>query len=195
MEAVPPFLDRAQGADPWASFAALPGNPLVWVLILSEFAVFGAFFGGFSVARALDPATFLAGQQSLNPWAGGANTLVLLTSGWFAARGAAAARDRRVSASRRWLLAAMALGAVFIAVKLLEYAGSAAAGHGLTSDGFFTLYFLITGFHLLHVVAGAAALGLVALWNSETNVETVASFWHMVDIVWLILFPLVYLLK
>ena len=71
----------------------------------------------------------------------------------------------------------------------------AEAGIGIESSPFFTFYYLITGFHALHVVAGIAILGLVAWADSLRNIETAVAFWHMVDLVWVLLFPIVYLLR
>jgi nitric oxide reductase NorE protein len=89
----------------------------------------------------------------------------------------------------------MALGAVFLAVKAVEYAAEIDAGWGLGSGGFVTLYFLVTGFHALHVVMGIAILAIVAHSARSGAVETGAAFWHMVDLVWLLVFPTVYLVR
>ncbi|MGQ9366671.1 cytochrome c oxidase subunit 3 [Azospirillum sp. ST 5-10] len=175
------------------AFAGLPGHPMMWILILSELAVFGAAFVGFAAARALDPATFDTGQMHLDRLLGGLNTLVLVTSGYLAARGVAAARRGRPAG--RWMVAASAGGTVFLAVKALEYAATIAAGYGINSDSFFTLYFLLTGFHALHVVMGIAILLIVARHASVENLETGAAFWHMVDLIWVLLYPLVYLIR
>lgn len=179
----------------WGALSDLPGNPLMWILIISELLVFGAFFIGFAAARLFDPAVFAAGQATLDVRLGGLNTFVLVTSGWLAAK----AVQRRIladaQASRPWLYGAMALGVVFLVVKGTEYADKAAHGYGLETNTFYTLFYLMTGFHALHVVMGLAILGIVAWKNSVDSLETGAAFWHMVDLVWLILFPLVYLLR
>ncbi|CAA7617827.1 Heme/copper-type cytochrome/quinol oxidase, subunit 3 [Candidatus Terasakiella magnetica] len=182
-------------ADDWGILSQLPGNPLMWVLILSEMLVFGALFVAFAVMRLLHPAMFLAGQASLDVALGGLNTLVLVTSGYLAAR---AVQVRTVAGSRAslpWLGGAMTLGACFLAIKASEYADKAAHGLGIETNGFYTLFYLMTGFHALHVVMGIIVLGIVGWKNSVENLETGAAFWHMVDLIWLILFPLVYLLR
>lgn len=181
--------------DGWGVLADLPGDPMMWVLIFSELAVFGLLLGTFAVARAVDPAAFADGQQLLVPGLAGLNTLVLVTSGWAAARAAGAARERRRDRCRRWLSLAIALGAAFVAIKLSEYAGEVASGAGLETSTFFTLYFLLTGFHLLHVVLGMVILALVLRGANAHAVETGASFWHMVDLVWVLMFPIVYLVR
>jgi nitric oxide reductase NorE protein len=173
----------------------LPGDPMIWVLIFSELAVFGLLLGAFAVARAINPVVFASGQALLDPSLAALNTLMLVTSGWAAARGAAAARARAAAACRRWLLLAIALGGTFVAVKLLEYAGEIATGVGLETSTFFTLYFLLTGFHLLHVVLGMVILALVRRGAEAGAVETGTSFWHMVDLVWILMFPIIYLVR
>ncbi|WP_328804938.1 cytochrome c oxidase subunit 3 [Stappia albiluteola] len=186
--------ETAAGAEEsWGPLDGLPGNPMMWILILGELAVFGALLTGFSVARALDPSAFAASQGHLHVMLGSVNTLVLLSSGWLAA--VALEQVHRGGSGRLALVGAMASGAVFVAVKAIEYADLASAGYGLEGDRFFTLYFLITGFHALHVIMGIAVLGVVAIWNEACNVETGTAFWHMVDLIWLLVFPIVYLVR
>src|SRR3954454_9290277 len=106
----------------WGILDDLPGDPMIWVLIFSELAAFGLFLGTFVVARAIHPAVFAAGQAALDSKLAGLNTIVLVTSGWAAPRPTRSARAGEKPTSRRWLLIAMTLGGVFIAIKLTEYA-------------------------------------------------------------------------
>ncbi len=179
----------------WGPLSSLPGNPLMWVLILGELIVFSAFFAFYGVARAGDPETFRASQQLLDPVAGGINTMVLLTSGLFAALSIEALARGAVKRCRQWLLAAMGLGVVFCIVKILEYRDKIGQGLMLETDTFFTFYYLLTGFHFAHVIFGLILLALVVRFTSMENVETAAAFWHMVDLVWIFLYPLLYLLR
>lgn len=179
----------------WGALSSLPGNPIMWVLIISELLVFGAFFLGFGVARVLQPELFRAGQAMLDIRLGGLNTLILVTSGWMAAKAVHARTFGDVRRSRRWIAGAMALGAGFLVVKGVEYADKAAHGIGIETDTFFTLFYLMTGFHALHVVMGLLVLAIVGWKNTRDNLETGAAFWHMVDLIWLILFPIVYLVR
>ena len=185
---------RQPGRD-WGPLSGLPGHPLMWVLIVSELLVFGAALIGYAAARTQYPSGFTAAHNEHDRLAGTLNTAVLLTSGLFAALAVEAARQGRVRVLRGWLAAAGLLGLVFLVVKAIEYAAEFGAGHGLETPGFFMLYFLITGFHALHVVAGLVILGIAALWPSRDTVETVAAFWHMVDLVWVVVFPCLYLLR
>jgi nitric oxide reductase NorE protein len=168
---------------------------MIWVLIFSELAAFGLFLGAFAVARAVSPAVFASGQATLDARLAGLNTIVLVTSGWAAARGTAASRAGQPRSSRHWLLLAMGLGAAFVTIKLAEYAKEIASGTDLETSPFFTLYFLLTGFHLLHVCLGIVILAVVCRRATPLGVETGTAFWHMVDLVWVVMFPIIYLVR
>ena len=188
-------LSAEEAPADWGALSALPGNPMMWVLILSELVVFGAFFAAFAFARALHPDAFNASQAHLDRLLGGINTMVLLTSGLAAALAVQARAEGRVTACRLWLGGAALGGIAFMAVKLVEYADKAAQGIGIETDTFFTLFYLMTGFHFLHVALGIVFLGVVAWRCSLENVETGTAFWHMVDLIWVLLYPLVYLIR
>lgn len=184
-----------QGEGGWGALSELPGNPIMWVLIISELLVFGAFFLGFGVARVLQPEMFRAGQHMLDVRLGGLNTLILVTSGWMAAKAVQAGIAGATTHSRRWLAGAGMLGIAFLVVKSIEYADKAAHGIDIETNTFFTLFYLMTGFHAMHVIMGLVVLAIVGWKNSVENLETGAAFWHMVDLIWLILFPIVYLVR
>lgn len=187
--------EETEQSGGWGALSELPGNPIMWVLIISELLVFGALFVGFAVVRLLHPDMVLTGQSALSIPLGGLNTLILITSGWLAARAvrARSGGDRR--GARLHLAGAGALGLGFLTVKAVEYADKASRGLGLETDSFWTLFYLTTGFHAAHVVMGLIVLAIVGRHDSVENLETGAAFWHMVDLIWLILFPLVYLLR
>ena len=179
----------------WGVLEGLPGDPMMWVLVFSELVAFGLFLGAFIVARAVRPAIFASGQTALDLTLAGCNTIVLVTSGWAAAKGAASARADEARRARLWLLLAMALGGTFVTIKLVEYAREIGGGIGLETSVFFTLYFLLTGFHLLHVCLGIIILAVVCRRADPVDVETGTVFWHMVDLVWIVMFPIVYLVR
>ncbi|MEH2614441.1 cytochrome c oxidase subunit 3 [Bradyrhizobium sp. AZCC 1693] len=179
----------------WGVFEGLPGDPMMWVLVFSELVAFGLFLGAFIVARAVTPAVFASGQTALDLVLAGYNTIVLVASGWAAAKGAAAARADDGRRARLWLALAMALGGAFVTIKLVEYAHEIAGGIGLETSVFFTLYFLLTGFHLLHVCLGIVILAVVCRGADPVHVETGTVFWHMVDLVWIVMFPIIYLVR
>ena len=167
----------------------------MWVLILSEMLVFSAFFVLFAWQRAFEPELFNQSQQLLDPISGGLNTLVLLTSGLFAAFAVQASAARQVSRCRLWLMLTMVLGLAFCVIKVLEYADKLGAGLTPETNIFFSYYYLLTAFHLAHVVFGLGLLALITWKTSRENVETVTAFWHMVDLIWVMLYPLLYLLR
>ena len=177
----------------WGPLSDLPGHPMMWVLILTEVVTFGFLLVTFAVTGAVHPDVFVAGPARLHPVLGGVKTIVLITSGWLAALAVEARMIVRRKTARQLLAGAAALGCVFVAIKIVEYAAKAKAGIGLETDTFFTLYFLLTGFHLLHVLLGIVILTIVALHDSLDNLKTGTSFWHTVDLVWVVMYPLVYL--
>ena len=172
----------------------LPGELLMWVLILSELAVFGAGLLAFLAVRLTDPTGFAEAQSHLHRTGAAANTLVLVTSGWLAALATRAAEAGQTRRLRLLLVPAVLLGAVFLVLKATEYADLFAQGIGTETHAFYTFSFLLTGFHAAHVLAGMVLLALVGWLATPRAVETGAAFWHMVDLVWVLLFPVIYLL-
>lgn len=191
----PDLKEQESGAgDDWGVLGELPGDLMMWVLIVSELLVFSAALIAFLAVRLTDPAGFAHDQALLDRTMGAANTLVLISSGFCAAL-AVTAREREARGEAKgWLIAAGGLGFVFLVVKGVEYWGKATLGIDIETSPFFTFYYLITGFHALHVVAGIAILVLVGVFDSVRNMETGVAFWHMVDLVWVLLFPIIYLL-
>lgn len=164
---------------------------LLWVLVWSELAAFGILLVGFLVVGVIQADAFAAARSHLNPLLAGINTLVLLTSGW-----QAALATRPVASTptrRRTLVLAALFGFAFVAIKLFEYSTEVAVA-GLPQFGaFFELYFLITGFHLLHVAFGSVILLLVAWRPSPGNIALITTLWHVIDLVWIVMFPIIYL--
>ena len=172
----------------------LPGELMMWVLIISELLVFGAGLIAFMAVRLTDPAGFAEAQSHLNSTSAALNTGVLVTSGYLAARALLWRMDRQRARARIGLVGAAALGVVFLIIKGAEYADKAADGIAWDTHPFFTFYDLLTGFHAAHVAAGVVLLLLVAWQDEPRNIEAGAQFWHMVDLVWVLLFPVIYLL-
>lgn len=183
---------RAAGTD---VLSELPGELMMWVLIASEILVFGAALMAFLAVRATDPAGFAASQALLDQTAAAVNTLVLVTSGLCAAAAVHAREAGARAVARRWLFVAGGLGVVFLVIKGFEYASKASLGIGTDTSAFFMFYYLITGFHALHVVAGVVLLAIVAWADSVRNMEAAVAFWHLVDLVWVLLFPIIYVLR
>lgn len=172
----------------------LPGELLIWVLIFSELLVFGAGLLVFMGVRITDPAGFAEAQSHLNQTAAAINTIVLFTSGYLAAKALSYRRQNRLLLVRLTLVLSAILGMVFLVVKAFEFAEKASAGISYETHPFFTFYFLLTGFHAAHVFAGILVLLLIAWRNTLKNVEAGTQVWHMIDLIWVLLFPIIYLL-
>lgn len=172
----------------------LPGELLMWVLIISELLVFGAGLIAFMGVRLTDPAGFAEAQSHLHRTGAALNTAVLVTSGYLAAQALHWRQAARRGAARLALVGASLLGVVFLIIKGMEYTDKAMQGITYDTHPFFLFYYLLTGFHAAHVLAGAAILLLVAWRDEARNIEAGAQFWHMVDLVWIMLFPVIYLL-
>jgi len=181
----------------------LPGEQGTWVVILGELTVFAAFFSAYVWTRGRDAAEFAASQAHLHQGRAVVNTVVLLTGSLCVATAVQRARDGRREASRTLLLAGVVCGVLFFLVKVSEYRDLVAAGFTPTTDDFFTYYFVLTGLHLLHLIIGMSilvALSFLVRRESLTPrqvgyLEGGGCFWHMVDVIWIVLFPLLYLMR
>jgi nitric oxide reductase NorE protein len=180
-----------------------PGDLAIWVFILAELAAFGVLFILYGVARARHGALFDEMQLTLDRNAGAVNTVLLITASWCVARAVAAIREDASRVSARWMAAGILAGFGFLAVKVMEYAAKFAAGINLDTNLFYMFYLSLTFFHFMHVILGLVIL--VYLWrkilrggysrDDHQGMETGASYWHMVDLLWIVLFPLVYVMR
>lgn len=193
----------------------IPGEAGIWAFILVDFSVFGGYFGVFLTLRARQPADWLAGTQALSPTHGAVNTAFMLTASMFMALAIQHIRQGHVAVTRRLLVGAGICGVAFIVNKPIEWIGQLQAGNGAHRSEFFQLYFLLTGIHLLHVIAAVCVV--IYLWRKAAKVRTVsmsssqarsgptvlqarafengASYWHLVDLIWMVLFALFYLVR
>ncbi len=179
----------------------MPGDGAMWVMVLGDFIIFGSYFIIFMVHRAMKPADFMAAQQHLNVTSGVINTLVLLASSWFVARSVQAARGD--DHNRALLLTYLGglCGVAFIAIKAYEWTAKIAQGYTMPSNEFFMFYYMLTGVHLFHVGLGLLILGIVVreLRNPRRRrvsmVESGATYWHMVDLLWVVIFALLYVMR
>jgi nitric oxide reductase NorE protein len=173
----------------------MPGLEGFWVLIGGDLAIFTLLFVSYLAARSAHPGAFAAASHLLDQDRGGLNTLVLVTSSSAVARALAHLRRDDVPRARRWLGVGIGGGLVFVVLKVQEYA----AGHGSSASTFFDYYYALTGLHLAHVVVGTALL--LGCWlrlrrpsGSLSGFESIACFWHLVDALWIVIFPLLYLI-
>lgn len=179
----------------------LPGEASMWFFVIGDLLIFAAYFLSYMYYRGQDHAMFLQAQAKVNVDIGIINTVVLLTSSLFVALGTAAARSGKATDARRLFSAALACGAAFPLLKMCEYIPEITAGMTPGTNLFFMYYFVMTGMHLCHVLLGLVILCFVirSLRASAeprmSFVETGATYWHMVDLLWLILFALLYLMR
>jgi nitric oxide reductase NorE protein len=179
-----------------------PGGILVWMIVGIELLTFAAGLGVFVAEGRAAEASFRAGRDLLNQHLALANTLILLTGGWCMAECLASLRRGAQGAAGSWILAAIGTGLVFLALKSFEYVEKIGLGAGFGDDPFFTLYFALTGFHFLHVLVAVVLLGVMARGiyrgtytrEDHADVEGSGIFWHMCDLIWLLIYPVIYLL-
>jgi nitric oxide reductase NorE protein len=183
--------------------ARLPGDSGVWTFIIADMGAFALFFLIFTVGRVASPVLFEQSRQHLDVNLGLLNTLILLTSSLFMVRAVEAARAGVRGAVARNLSLTILIGSGFAVTKLIEYAAKVDAGIGLTTNEFFTYYFVFTGIHFLHFVIGIGALTMMLVKAQRDTldsrfivwIESVGCYWHMVDLLWIMLFPMIYLLR
>lgn len=179
----------------------LPGDTAIWVMVLGDLIIFGSYFVIFMVHRTMAASEFLAAQQHLNLTIGALNTVVLLTSSWFIARSVVCARGGDVAAAIRLTYCGGACGVAFIAIKAYEWSAKIVAGYSLGQSEFFNFYYMLTGVHLFHVMLGLLIMGIVLreLRNPRKRrmpvIESGAVYWHMVDLLWVAIFCLLYVVR
>jgi len=167
------------------------GSLLLWILVWSELVAFGVLFAALLVFALRHPHEAAFARAHLASGLAAFNTLVLLTSGWQAASALHATGD--IARTRLHLVGAAIGGLVFVAVKFWEYAIEVDVAGDPAAGGFFELYFLATGFHLMHVAFGSILLLILAARPVRSNIVLVTTLWHVVDLIWIVLFPLLYL--
>jgi nitric oxide reductase NorE protein len=180
----------------------LVGDLAVWLIILAELLAFGIFFLSYAFARVSDVALFNSSQSTLDLNSGAINTALLITGSWCVANAVQAVKHNASVIGARWLLAALICGSGFVGVKLMEFSAKAAAGVDLSTNTFYMFYILLTAFHFFHVLAAMVFLTILLFktrgghYGSHDHhaLETGAAFWHMVDLLWIVLFPLVYVM-
>jgi cytochrome c oxidase subunit III len=185
----------------------------MWLFLVTEVMFFGGLFMAYLLYRVWYPEAWAEGSLELDIVLGGVNTVVLILSSLTMALAVRAAQTGFPKATVNWLLLTMALGLTFLVIKFFEYKHKWDLNHipgpGFTFEGphanqveiFLSLYFTMTGLHALHMVIGFGILSVIA-WMAYkrrfspewyTPVEMSGLYWHFVDIVWIFLFPLLYL--
>ena len=178
----------------------LPGDLDVWVFVIGEMVVFAAYFGAYMVDRGRNRELFLQSQHLLSPGVGAINTLALLTSSLFVALSVQAARTADVRTASRWLALGGACGTAFALIKSFEWYSKLKDGLTIGTNAFFMHYYMMTGVHLFHLLLGLVILAI--LWRElRTNapraqvMESGACYWHTIDLLWVVIFALLYLMR
>ena len=187
----------------------------MWVFLATESLFFGGLFTAYTATRLHDPQAFAIASRLTNVTLGSINTGVLLTSSLMMALAVRATKLGRIRASIAFLCATAVLGLAFLGIKFTEYVLDwhdhlvpvlNFAHHGPHAGGvenFFYLYFFMTGLHSIHMIIGIVIVAIVAVlaWRGRyssdyfTPVELTGLYWHLVDIVWIFLYPLLYLVS
>jgi heme/copper-type cytochrome/quinol oxidase subunit 3 len=181
------------------SAAGLPtGRLAVWWLIASEVVIFGGLLASYVMFR-LSHDAFAAQAAHTNTWIGAFNTLVLLTSSLSAVLAHQAAEAGNGPRASRLLWATILGGVTFLVVKALEWTSEIQHGFTISSSTFWSFYYTAAGIHASHVLAGAIVMVFVAKDARQNRdlhrVELAGIYWHFVDVVWIFLFPLLYIAK
>lgn len=184
-----------------------PGDFAIWIIIYIELITFAALFLGYAFSRRLDIELFNNSQLLLEQNLGFINTIALITSSYFVVKAIEIIKNEEKAntffLASNYLLAAIALGILFLVLKVMEFSHKYEQGINLSTNNFFMFYFLLTIFHFLHVVLGVIILYTlykktkIGSYTSSNHIglETGASYWHMVDLLWIILFPLIYIMR
>lgn len=178
-----------------------PGGILLWLIIFLELFTFGAALVAMVYYGKQEPDLFHESRLLLNVSFGTINTIILLTSGFFMALTVRQIKINNKLKAKKILIITMFFGLLFLVVKSIEYSAKIQAGLDIGYNTFFTFYWLLTLFHVIHVIVGLVILTSVYFSLNKKNNETLvedseasAAFWHMCDLIWLLLFPIIYLI-
>jgi len=176
-----------------------PGGILMWILIFLELITFGIALIALVVSSKEDPDLFHQSRLQLDTTFGAINTVFLLVSGFFMATTVHQFKLNNLKRTSFYLKLAMLGGFLFLILKGVEYYFKIEQGYTLDYNTFYTFYWLLTGFHVIHVIVGLVILlfmqnGIKKSTAVIEDVEASATFWHMCDLIWLLLFPILYLI-
>jgi len=175
------------------------GRLAVWWVVGSEIVIFGGLIAAYLLNRFLHGSWEVSAAYT-NTFIGGANTFWLLTSSYFVVLAHAAAEKRDAKTARKYIWYTIGLGGLFMGFKSYEYATEISHGFTLFTSNFWSFYYTATGLHGFHVLCGMVIMAIIAENDikKERNwhrVENIGIYWHFVDIVWIFLFPLLYIAK
>lgn len=179
-----------------------PGGILMWIILSLEIFTFLGVSFVFLYYRGEQPVEFTNSKSLLSPFIGTINTIILITSGYFIANSIKELEANKTEESSTQILLGLILGLAFLLIKGFEYYQKLELGVGFEYSTFFTLYWLTTGFHFIHVLFGVGLLSYMFLAvkakkydaSNYSDVESTATYWHMCDLIWILIFPLFYLI-
>ena len=181
----------------------IPGNMAIWAAILAEMSEFAIMFIVYFLAKVHNPKVFSEGPAKLSTLAGACNTIIMLISSFFVVRAVIAMRENNREQSARWLWAAVICGALYLVIKYFEYEWNTAQGLSTETNIFYAVYYYVTFNHFLHVGWGSAAI-IWVIYRLNTGIYTqqeheglinVALYRHMIDLAWITIFPLLYVIR
>lgn len=180
----------------------VPGEVGIWLFVAGDLLVFSAFFVVIALGYREQTELFAQSRATLDMWVGVLNTFFLLTGSWFVAKGVENCRKAHGPASSRYISLGILFGVLFVANKSFEWGLKITNGVTPRTNDFFMYFFSFTGIHLVHVLVGLGILLVVRNASrrpelSKKDIRTIesgATFWHLVDLLWIALFSLFYLL-
>ncbi len=174
------------------------GRLAIWWVLASEIVIFGGLLGSYLMFRLGHPEWADAAAVT-NTWIGAFNTFVLLTSSFTAVLAHQAAEKGDGKLAAKYLVFTIIGALIFLGVKSYEWWYEISHGYTITSNGFWAFYYTAAGLHAAHVIAGAIIMGFIAVAAKKgqelQRVELIGIYWHFVDVVWIFLFPLLYIAK
>lgn len=181
----------------------IPGSMAIWAAILAEMSEFAIMFIVYFLAKVHNPEIFAKGPLRLSTLAGTGNTLIMLTSSFFVVRAVIAMRANKPVICTRWLWGAVVSGGLYLVIKYFEYQWNTSQGLATETNIFYAVYYYITFNHFLHVGWGSAALiWVIHRINSDIYSQSehegllnIAVYWHMIDLAWITIFPLLYVIR
>lgn len=199
---MPDERGRAHSAFADAGHAYESSKLGIWVFLVTEVLLFGGLFMTYTVFRIKYPELFYRDHLELNRALGTVNTVVLICSSLSVAVGIAAIKNGKADVLKRSLVYTIAFGAVFLCIKYLEWSEDFAHGIYPGTDVFFSVYFMMVGVHGFHVLCGMLVMAWLLVQAHRgrfsesyyTPVELTGIYWHFVDLVWIYLYPMFYLI-
>tara|TARA_Y100001936_G_scaffold139184_1_gene135935 strand:- start:2697 stop:3341 length:645 start_codon:yes stop_codon:yes gene_type:complete len=199
-EMLPPIIEEEESHfDPETVHSSAKMG--MWLFLATELLLFGGLFAAYAIFRAKYPVMFLEGSDSLDVVLGSVNTVILIFSSWTVAIAVQAIQENKIKLVQVMIWITLICATIFAINKYFEYTYKFSKGIGPGTDIFYSIYFASTGVHMLHVFIGMIVLGIILKKTYQgryskdnfTAIEIGGLYWHLVDLVWIYLFPLLYL--